>query len=263
MPRPDIREFRYLVEDYLRTGWTEVDAEMATEFVAKYRGLISERWRHGKGHDAVAAEIVLLEFPPEEEDEEEDYYREHDVGRPGGFGAGHAPRNLDLRKSFDERTRVEGGTLYRKGNVVQVWWDEYGKETWTAPDEGQARGSYEDMADRWGRSPEFGAAVAAPIPIGDLRKRVNHWLAENLSAYAVTQLHWYGPKEWADQGEPYGNDAAATVLIEGTSLHTVLNYPETDKAFKLYDAFYAFVNSLGYVAELGYTWSLHFYPQKP
>jgi len=102
--------------------------------------------------------------------------------------------------------------------------------------------------------------MRTPVPIGELRKRVNRWVAAKLDTYDVKQMRWYGPKEWAARGEPYGDGAAATVLIEGTTLSSVLNYPETEAAFATMDAFYEFVQSLGYFAELGYSWSLHFYP---
>jgi DNA-binding PadR family transcriptional regulator len=52
------------------------------------------------------------------------------------------PPKVDLRKNHDlqERTEENDGTLYLKGNIVQVWWDkiagytgEWTQETWTLP----------------------------------------------------------------------------------------------------------------------------------
>lgn len=66
---------------------------------------------------------------------------------------------IDLRKGYDEKANVDfngPGVLYRKDNIVQVWWKGKGKgptifvhETWIAPDEKQAKREYESMKDRW------------------------------------------------------------------------------------------------------------------
>lgn len=55
----------------------------------------------------------------------------------------------DLRNDFDEKFAVFGGTLYRKGNVVQMWWSDTDKETWTAPNEQQAKDNFAAMKERW------------------------------------------------------------------------------------------------------------------
>lgn len=59
----------------------------------------------------------------------------------------------DLRQDHDEQTTVKGGTLYRKGKIVQVWWDhlpgEEGRETWTSPDADNAAREYNNMKERW------------------------------------------------------------------------------------------------------------------
>ncbi|GAH61055.1 unnamed protein product, partial [marine sediment metagenome] len=49
---------------------------------------------------------------------------------------------IDLRGDYDEIAHVREGILYRKGNIVQVWWDKWGKETWTAPGEEQAKENF-------------------------------------------------------------------------------------------------------------------------
>jgi len=60
---------------------------------------------------------------------------------------------IDLRKDHEMRAEVDGGKLYLKGKVVQVWWEEHGtiltKETWTSPDLENAIDNFFDMADRW------------------------------------------------------------------------------------------------------------------
>lgn len=54
----------------------------------------------------------------------------------------------DLRKDYDEMAKVSGGTLYRKGGVIQVWWDDAGPETWRS-DEENAKKNFIAMRDRW------------------------------------------------------------------------------------------------------------------
>lgn len=61
----------------------------------------------------------------------------------------------DLRTDFDEKFAVFGGTLYRKGNIVQMWWDDTDKETWTAPNEQQAKDNFISMKERWNDKSEL------------------------------------------------------------------------------------------------------------
>jgi len=66
----------------------------------------------------------------------------------------HRPKSqIDLRKDFDEKAEVLNGILYRKGNIVQVWWSDGSKETWTS-DEANAKKNFQDMKERWEQSLE-------------------------------------------------------------------------------------------------------------
>lgn len=56
---------------------------------------------------------------------------------------------VDLREKYDDTATVIGGRIYRHGNVTQVWWSGNVVETWTAPDEKQARREYDDMVVRY------------------------------------------------------------------------------------------------------------------
>lgn len=67
---------------------------------------------------------------------------------------------VDLRSDFDAAASLDRGSIYRKANVIQVWWwrDALGRpyvpptcETWVTPNEAQARTNYEDMRARWQR----------------------------------------------------------------------------------------------------------------
>jgi len=68
----------------------------------------------------------------------------------------------DLRKDYDEKVVIKAksdkstGTLYRKGNIVQMWWktDSLGRksnkpETFTMPDEKQAKKSFKNNKEDW------------------------------------------------------------------------------------------------------------------
>lgn len=50
----------------------------------------------------------------------------------------------DLRYSHDEKADVLGGTLYRQGLTVQVWWHS-GPETWTGNSVTEAQQFFTDF----------------------------------------------------------------------------------------------------------------------
>lgn len=71
----------------------------------------------------------------------------------------------DLRSDYDQMSTIKDGVVYRKGNVVQVWWERdnlgrpfdnspqalqtlfgNGRETWTFPDLANAQRCYDEMA---------------------------------------------------------------------------------------------------------------------
>lgn len=68
---------------------------------------------------------------------------------------------LDIRNTADRRHFVVSahadGILYRRANIVQVWWSRVGgdvfdppvRETWTAPNTDEAEAEFRDMAERW------------------------------------------------------------------------------------------------------------------
>jgi hypothetical protein len=77
--------------------------------------------------------------------------RHQRIGRSHTF-VSH-PR-VDIRATADESVRVPHGTLYRRGEVTQCWWDTHGVETWHAPDAEQARREYLAMQERWADAEE-------------------------------------------------------------------------------------------------------------
>ena len=63
----------------------------------------------------------------------------------------------DLRNCFDEKAEIKDGVMYRKKNVLQIWWThnaegnpfnipEKGRETWTMPTESDA---IESFVNQW------------------------------------------------------------------------------------------------------------------
>ena len=71
----------------------------------------------------------------------------------------------------------------------------------------------------------------------------------------------YTQSQWQDRGEPYGNTAAGGTLITEGDLCAGLNYGfPRDGDWQLMEEFQTFLAGHGYWYELGFHWSLHFYP---
>jgi hypothetical protein len=92
-----------------------------------------------------------------------------------------------------------------------------------------------------------------------LRKAVEAWMKANRDSLAYG-AKLYSRDEWEERGERYGNGAALTMVIDGAGIYRVLNYPESKADFDLYDRFYRRWDRYGFYCELGFGWSLHFYP---
>lgn len=60
--------------------------------------------------------------------------------------------------------------------------------------------------------------------------------------------------QWKARDEPYLNDALLILLIDGSPLHTIMNYGGDQ------DEFDDLVASFGFYAELGFSWCIGFYP---
>jgi hypothetical protein len=97
-------------------------------------------------------------------------------------------------------------------------------------------------------------------PVGLIDLKTLKAVAEGFNEKAGGgRIRWYSQEAWAERGEPYGQGSYLTALIEDNGLGMLLNYAETDYAYALQDQFYRAVNTLGWHAELGTAWSLHFY----
>lgn len=56
----------------------------------------------------------------------------------------------DLRDNHDEKADINGGVLYRKGSVVRACWGkDRGRDTWTLPEESEAKETFKDMKTRY------------------------------------------------------------------------------------------------------------------
>ncbi|MBA7696186.1 hypothetical protein ES703_104829 [subsurface metagenome] len=109
------------------------------------RGLVLEASQTGKSVHQLLVERALKEGKPVPPEVLADY---PDLRtREGNPDTGTSI--IDLRGDYDEIAHVKDGILYRKGNIVQVWWDKWGKETWTGPSEEQARENFNAMKERW------------------------------------------------------------------------------------------------------------------
>jgi hypothetical protein len=92
-----------------------------------------------------------------------------------------------------------------------------------------------------------------------IAKRIWTWLERHDLTY---DARLYPKKQWRARGETFGTDALFTIVTEGP-LYELINYAETPSAARLLAAFTEYVEAQGVWYELGYAWSLHFYPQEP
>lgn len=56
---------------------------------------------------------------------------------------------IDLKKNHDKCVSVNGGKLYIKSNIVQVWWNDNCHETWTNQTQSEAQSNFASMVERW------------------------------------------------------------------------------------------------------------------
>jgi hypothetical protein len=69
--------------------------------------------------------------------------------------------------------------------------------------------------------------------------------------------HLCTQEEWRARGEAYGNDAAAVLVIDGSVLFGSANYGEPVEPYR---ELRQLIESLGYYIEMGFAWTLNFYP---
>jgi len=85
----------------------------------------------------------------------------------------------------------------------------------------------------------------------------DYWRAQDL----WFDTRWYTPQEWAERGEEYGHKAVLNLTCEGPLNHA-LNYGwEEHPPFHTQTRSQEIAEAHGYWFELGYAWSVHFYPR--
>lgn len=97
-----------------------------------------------------------------------------------------------------------------------------------------------------------------PDPVGPFRRAMSRWIDWH---NVRSDVGYYSADDWKRRGEKYGEGAPIHMTIEGPLNH-ILNYPESEEDDDIGSDFYAFADDLGYRPEMGYAWSVHFYPKE-
>ena len=61
----------------------------------------------------------------------------------------------DLRNKYDQKITVIDGTLYRRGNIVQVFWDIASPQTWHLSNENAAIVKIKELSEDFNQEPDF------------------------------------------------------------------------------------------------------------
>lgn len=84
-----------------------------------------------------------------------------------------------------------------------------------------------------------------------MKYAVYEWLVKD---GLLGDAEFYSIEQWTSRGEAYLNDSLLVLIIDGSNLHTMLNFG--GDASELDDL----VESFGFYYELGHSWSIGFYP---
>ncbi len=93
--------------------------------------------------------------------------------------------------------------------------------------------------------------------VADFQNALAGWIEVN----GMRPVHFYSGDEWRAREEGIGDDAHLSAVIESSELATLLNSVGTSNEDQ-YASFVALLESLGWVFELGYAWSVHFWPDE-
>lgn len=86
-------------------------------------------------------------------------------------------------------------------------------------------------------------------------ERLKHALTEWLIVEELLgDAKFFTPQEWTSRGETYCCNAALILVIDGSSLHTILNFGGEHSVFD------DLIESFGFYYDLGESWYLGFYP---
>lgn len=97
------------------------------------------------------------------------------------------------------------------------------------------------------------------VPVEELQAKVAAYLREHEGFDRGTRF--YSREEWQARGEEVAADAPLTLLIEESALSHILNWCEDAELIgQTEEELSNLLEPLGYYYELGYTWTMHFYP---
>jgi hypothetical protein len=87
--------------------------------------------------------------------------------------------------------------------------------------------------------------------LGRMKHAVTEWLIKD---GLLGDAEFYSIEEWKARNEDYLNDSLLVLVIDGCTLHTMLNFGGDTSEFD------DLVDSFGFSYELGHSWSMGFYP---
>ncbi len=92
-----------------------------------------------------------------------------------------------------------------------------------------------------------------------LRKALEKFLFTDNEGLLGEDVYFYSQEEWKNRGEIYLL-TSPFVMVIGSALWEILNYPTEKENVGFYSAFHAIVERHGYHAEQGNSWNIGFYP---
>ena len=93
-----------------------------------------------------------------------------------------------------------------------------------------------------------------------LGRKVWDWLEKQPDLNLTYDANLYSQHDWdVQRGERYGRDALFTIASEGP-LARMINGEYGREGYQVVERFNEFLERLGIYYEMGYSWSLHFYP---
>jgi hypothetical protein len=94
--------------------------------------------------------------------------------------------------------------------------------------------------------------VAVLANLERMRHAVSEWL---ITGGLLGDARFYTRAEWIARGEEFHEDAPLVLVIDGSALHTMLNFGGDTSEFD------NLIESFGFWYELGYSWSIGFYAE--
>lgn len=90
----------------------------------------------------------------------------------------------------------------------------------------------------------------------EIIRAINDFLDDN-DASLRGDAFVYTREEWQRRGEPYGNEAICTLVIDGSPMYDALNYGSY--GWGTSDKFHKLIEDMGCCYEQGFAWTVHIY----